>query len=325
MDEETRRKVAAKHRQVPPPSVKVGHAFDEELETGMKLQPFQDVENGDYQQRPVMESYLNAPIYHPPVYRGDHGVEGEEEVEKSLYIPKQRLVHIDLKGAPPKMEFLLKFLKLIKDWGATGILIEYEDTFPFDGILKDVSAGNHYTKSDIYNLLIKCKELKLEVIPLVQTFGHMEFILKHGQFAHLRDNSIMPESICPCHEQAMHIISLYIDQVMALHKDIKHLHIGKTYFHKYQTLNTKYHYFSKGCDEVYHLGECSQCAGQGRTDVFVNHVKKVANYVKTKYPQIQTVIIWDDMLRNLMGAEMMPLQVSTKQSFLRPKHMLLSN
>ena len=68
--------------------------------------------------------------------------------------------------------------------------------------------------------------------------------------------------------------------------------------------------FFTGCDEVYHLGECSQCAGQARTDVFVNHVKKVANYVKTKYPQIQTVIIWDDMLRNLMGAEMMPLQVS---------------
>ena len=40
-------------------------------------------------------------------------------------------------------------------------------------------------------------------------------------------------------------------------------------------------------------------------------MKKVANYVKTKYPQIQTVIIWDDMLRNLMGAEMMPLQVTT--------------
>ena len=90
-----------------------------------------------------------------------------------------------------------------------------------------MAVGNHYTKSDIYNLLIKCKELKLEVIPLVQTFGHMEFILKHGQFAHLRDNSIMPESICPCHDQAMHVISLYIDQVMALHKDVKHLHIGK--------------------------------------------------------------------------------------------------
>ena len=53
---------------------------------------------------------------------------------------------------------------------------------------------------------------------------------------------------------------------MALHKDVKHLHIG--------------------CDEVYHLGECSDCSGKGRTDVFVQHVTTVANYVKNKYKQV---------------------------------------
>ena len=66
----------------------------------------------------------------------------------------------------------------------------------------------------------------------------------------------------------MKLIGLYIDQVMALHKDVKHLHIG--------------------CDEVYHLGECAPCSGQTRTDVFVNHVSNVANYVKSKYPQVSS-------------------------------------
>ena len=83
-----------------------------------------------------------------------------------------------------------------------------------------------------------------------------------------RDNVEMPESICPCHDQTMKLIGLYIDQVMALHKDVKHLHIG--------------------CDEVYHLGECAPCSGQTRTDVFVNHVSNVANYVKSKYPQVSS-------------------------------------
>ena len=94
-----------------------------------------------------------------------------------------------------------------------GILIEYEDMFPFEGLLKDVAALNHYNKSDLYNLLITSKPLGLEVIPLVQTFGHMEFILKHGQFANMRDSPQMPESICPCHEHAMNLIGMYIDQV----------------------------------------------------------------------------------------------------------------
>ena len=75
---------------------------------------------------------------------------------------------------------------------------------------------------------------------------------------------------------------------MAIHRDVRHLHIG--------------------CDEVYHLGECSACAGQSRTDIFIKHTANVAKYVKEKYPQIESVIIWDDMLRNLMSAEMMPLK-----------------
>merc|ERR1712156_203386 len=292
VSDETRRKVASKHRQVNPlprndpsgPSAPIVKSYlNERFEVGGNLQPL-PFDGADYQRGP--EAYLNPPK--PKVYRGDHGPESDYDNPKPLYIPKQILVHLDLKGAPPKIDFLLKFIQNAKDHGATGLLIEYEDMFPFEGMLKDVAAVNHYNKSDIYNILIRSKELGLEVIPLVQTFGHMEFILKHGQFAHLRDSAEMPESICPCHQQTMSLIGLYIDQVMALHKDVKHLHIG--------------------CDEVYHLGECSDWSGQGRTDVFVKHVTNVANYVKNKYHQVESIIIWDDMLRNFMSTEMMPLK-----------------
>ena len=37
----------------------------------------------------------------------------------------------------------------------------------------------------------------------------------------------------------------------------------------------------------------------------MQHVQKVANYVKQKYKV--GVIIWDDMLRNLMASEMLPI------------------
>jgi hypothetical protein len=51
------------------------------------------------------------------------------------------------------------------------------------------------------------------VIPLVQTFGHMEFILKHESFAALRDTPEMPESICACHDHTMPLLMDYINQV----------------------------------------------------------------------------------------------------------------
>ncbi|CAH1958812.1 unnamed protein product [Acanthoscelides obtectus] len=43
----------------------------------------------------------------------------------------QRLVHLDLKGAPPKVSYFEKLFPFIKDIGATGILLEWEDTFPY--------------------------------------------------------------------------------------------------------------------------------------------------------------------------------------------------
>lgn len=215
----------------------------------------------------------------------DTMLEPKSKLSQKLYIPEQRLVHLDLKGAPPKMSYLKKVLTLSHQMGATGVLLEWEDMFPWSDRLSVTAATNHYSVPEVMDLISFCADLGLDVIPLVQTFGHMEFILKHEEFVYLRDVSEMPESICPCHNDTMDLIKMVIDQMMAVHKNAKFLHIG--------------------CDEVYHLGECEQCKGAGRSSVFVDHVTRVAEYVRSRYG-VQP-IIWDDMLRNMMQEEMQPL------------------
>lgn len=42
---------------------------------------------------------------------------------KNPYVPKQRIVHFDLKGAPPKISYFKRLFPLIKTMGATGILM----------------------------------------------------------------------------------------------------------------------------------------------------------------------------------------------------------
>jgi hypothetical protein len=108
-----------------------------------------------------------------------------------------RLVHLDLKGAPPRVSYYEDFFPLIRNLGATGILMEYEDMFPFSGPqLQDLPAYNAYSKSDIQHILQLATNNGLEVIPLIQTFGHLEFVLKLEKHAELREVQKYPQVRC---------------------------------------------------------------------------------------------------------------------------------
>lgn len=199
-----------------------------------------------------------------------------------------KIVHLDLKGAPPKTSYYKYLFRLLKRLGATGILIEYEDMFPFDGKIQDISAGNCYTRRDIANIQDIAKENKLLVIPLIQTFGHMEFVLKLEKYKDYREVPHYPQALCPTYNKTLPLLYEMIDQVVAAHPDIKHLHIG--------------------ADEVYQIGECSRCLDimvkrqWGKKQLFLDHVSKVVRYIKDKYPEL-SILMWDDEFREISPQE----------------------
>ncbi|KAJ1525711.1 hypothetical protein ONE63_008922 [Megalurothrips usitatus] len=205
-----------------------------------------------------------------------------EPGEARAYVPPQRLAHFDLKGAPPKVGYLKKVFALLKQLGATGVLLEWEDTFPFWGPLEPMAASNAYSRADVREILQSAKEHGLEVMPLVQTFGHVEFALKHAKWAGLREVPESPQALCPSNNASLDLVHLLIDQVMELHPGVRYLHIG--------------------CDEVFQMGECPRCRTVLRENLFLGHVARVASYVRSKYsyrgaPVVP--IIWHDMLQHL--------------------------
>lgn len=60
-----------------------------------------------------------------------------------------RIVHFDLKGAPPKMMYLKEILPMIVASGGNALLIEYEDMFPYEGSLKNISSLTPYSKQQV--------------------------------------------------------------------------------------------------------------------------------------------------------------------------------
>ncbi|XP_069397952.1 hexosaminidase D isoform X3 [Ovis canadensis] len=119
---------------------------------------------------------------------------------------KMRLVHLDLKGAPPKVCYLSEIFPLFRALGANGVLIEYEDMFPYEGHLRLLRAKHAYSPSEIKEILHLATLNELEVIPLVQTFGHMEvYYLGEGETSRqwLQQEPNTKAELCLSHMEAV--------------------------------------------------------------------------------------------------------------------------
>ncbi|MGH0142530.1 UNVERIFIED_CONTAM: hypothetical protein FKN15_055419 [Acipenser sinensis] len=141
-----------------------------------------------------------------------------------------KLVHLDLKGAPPRIVYLAQLFPLFSRLGANALLLEYEDMFPYEGSLEILRAKHAYSPSEIRELLDLAQSNGLEVIPLVQTFGHMEFVLKHKQFSHLREVKWSPNALNPHRPESLQLIHTMTEQVLGLHPGARWLHIGADEF-----------------------------------------------------------------------------------------------
>ncbi|KAJ2940553.1 hypothetical protein O0L34_g6488 [Tuta absoluta] len=189
---------------------------------------------------------------------------------------KYVVVHIDLKGAPPKISFLKSMLKEVKLLGANALLMEYEDMFPYENELKNLSQPEHYKKSDLTDFLTEANAIGVEIIPLIQTFGHMESVLKLDEFKYLREDSTYLDSICPSKLGTEILIAAMLRQVIKLHQAVvplKHIHVG--------------------CDEVWNINKCDKCLKQKlqNHEIFFKHLDTVTNLVRNATIDAQHVTL----------------------------------
>lgn len=70
---------------------------------------------------------------------------------------------------------------------------KFLDFFFILGKLSSVKAGNAYTVGELRRFLRSVEAHNLDIIPLVQTVGHLEYILKYPNFAKYRQEERYPQ------------------------------------------------------------------------------------------------------------------------------------
>jgi len=170
--------------------------------------------------------------------------------------------HLDLRIQVIKMPALKKFVKKLKDNGINTLIVEWEATYPYEKY-PIIANSYSYTKSEINSFMELCNNLKLDVIPLQQSFGHVEYILRNYRFADLREDQHDFSQVCPSEEQANK--ALFTD----LFKELAASHNSK--------------YFHIGGDETYLLGHCEKCkkkaAEEGLSKLYIDHIKMLCDIV----------------------------------------------
>ncbi len=189
-----------------------------------------------------------------------------------------RGVHLDLKGCFPTYEYLETFVRRLGAYKINTILIEYEDKFPYRRHPR-IALDYALTGGQVRGLAATAARHHIQIIPLLQCLGHVEYILKHKEYAGLRELPDEVSQYCPSNPASFALFRELADEIMEAHPEARYFHIGG--------------------DETRLLGACPKCkritVANGVLGLYVDYVSKVMEYLKSRG---KTPIIWDDILRH---------------------------
>ncbi|EIP97731.1 N-acetyl-beta-hexosaminidase [Opitutaceae bacterium TAV1] len=196
-------------------------------------------------------------------------------------------LHLDFRIQVMPMPALRALAREAASLGHNTLMIEWEGAYPF---AKHVLISNRYayTREELTGFIAECTRLGLDVIPLQQCFGHIEYILRHDRYAHLRESDSDICQLCPCRiDEALAIFTDIFRDIAATHPS-PFIHIGG--------------------DETCLLGHCPACRAKaekyGKSRLYVDYFKQVADLIVSlgKCP-----VLWADMLlKNSEAAADMP-------------------
>ena len=163
-----------------------------------------------------------------------------------------------------------------------------------------VAGGELLEKDEVRDLCDFARELGFELIPEVQSFGHVQYITyAHPEIAEIdpdaekdntdaRDADIPPSlfyhhSYCPQNPKSYEIVYDLIDEIVEVVRPRRFVHMGH--------------------DEIYQLGLCPKCKNVPKDVLYEKHVTAMHDYLAKKGLRM---MIWSDALQPMSKYQCYP-------------------
>ena len=178
---------------------------------------------------------------------------------------KVRAVHYDTKHHQDTRAFVEDFIKDLSRYKINMLVWEWEDKFEYPSH-PEIGAPGAFTLQEMQEITAYAKKYHIQVVPLVQGLGHVSFILKWPQFAHLREIPASNFEFCPLKDGTYALLN-------DLWKDAMKATPGSEYIHI-------------GTDETYELGACPNCKKKeteiGKSGLFHLFVGRSAKFLQNE-------------------------------------------
>ena len=191
-------------------------------------------------------------------------------------LKKTRGFHIDMNIAQFRGPYLKTWLKRLAAEGYDTILWEVENNIRWETCPECVSP-DAFAKAEFKDILAYSRSLGLEPVPLLQTIGHCEYVLKNPRYKPLAEVPDRIDQYCPRNPDVVAFLKKWIDEYLEVFGEVRTFHLG--------------------ADEAYTLGECPRCrayAGEhSLSELYIDHINAVSR------PLIEKGIrpaFWGDMV-----------------------------
>jgi len=185
-------------------------------------------------------------------------------------------IHIDLKGVLFKPSYFPQLMEDLASQKINTILVEYEDIFPFKGLDITFNPADRWSEKTFKYFLECAISNKIEVIPLQQCLGHLEYLLRWQKYRKYAEYYPYPSTICLSNKRAKALVADMLTQIMTAHPFSRFVHLGM--------------------DEAHKLGTCPECRKKGDVlSLFLNYLEELCDICAANG---KTPIIWTDMLED---------------------------